>query len=56
MLYMVIEEFNDGPVPVYWRFRDRDRMTPHGLHYVNSWSLPTCVAAISSWRRMIQRC
>ena len=37
MLYMVIEEFKEGPVPVYRRFREQGRMTPHGLSYVNSW-------------------
>jgi hypothetical protein len=33
MLYMVIEEFKEGVIPVYRRFRDRGRMTPHGLGY-----------------------
>lgn len=38
MLYMVIEHFRDGdPVPVYRRFRDRGRLMPEGLEYVNSW-------------------
>jgi hypothetical protein len=37
MLYMVIEEFKEGPVPVYRRFREQGRMAPHGLSYVNSW-------------------
>ena len=37
MLYMVIEQFKEGPVPVYRRFRDKGRMTPNGLSYVNSW-------------------
>jgi len=37
-LYMVIEHFRNGdPVPVYRRFRDRGRMAPEGLRYVNSW-------------------
>ena len=37
-LYMVIEKFHGGdPVPVYRRFRERGRMTPDGLRYVNSW-------------------
>jgi hypothetical protein len=37
MLYMIIEEFKEGPLPVYRRFQERGRMTPHGLSYVNSW-------------------
>ena len=37
-LYMVIEKFHAGdPVPVYRRFRERGRMTPDGLRYINSW-------------------
>ena len=45
-LYMVIEQFKHGdPVPVYRRFRDRGRLAPEGLRYVNSWvdaSLERC--------------
>jgi hypothetical protein len=38
MLYMVIEHFRDGdPSPVYERFRERGRLAPEGLTYVNSW-------------------
>jgi hypothetical protein len=37
MLYMIVEEFRDGPEPVYARFRDRGRMAPDGLSYVASW-------------------
>lgn len=37
MLYMIVETFRDGAVPVYRRFRDRGRMAPRGLHYVASW-------------------
>jgi hypothetical protein len=37
MLYMVIEDFKRGPAPVYRRFRDRGRLAPDGLHYINSW-------------------
>ena len=37
MLYMIIEEFRDGPEPVYARFRKRGRMAPDGLLYVSSW-------------------
>jgi len=38
LLYMVVEHFRDGnPRPVYERFRERGRLAPHGLTYVNSW-------------------
>jgi Domain of unknown function (DUF3303) len=38
MLYMILEHFKQGdPEPVYRRFRERGRMTPDGLRYVNSW-------------------
>ena len=38
MLYMVIEHFRDGNArPVYERFRERGRLAPAGLEYVNSW-------------------
>jgi hypothetical protein len=36
MLFMIVEHFKD-PVAVYRRFRERGRMAPDGLHYVNSW-------------------
>ena len=37
-LYMVVESFRGGdPVPVYRRFRERGRLTPDGLRYINSW-------------------
>ena len=46
VLYMVIEHFRGGdPAPVYQRFRERGRMAPDGLRYVNSWvtsDLTTC--------------
>jgi len=35
--YMVIETYKDGPAPVYARARERGRMLPDGLHYVESW-------------------
>ena len=45
-LYVVIEHFRHGdPVPVYQRFRDRGRLAPEGLRYVDSWvdaSLERC--------------
>ncbi len=37
MQYMVIETFTHGPEPVYTRFRERGRLAPDGLRYVNSW-------------------
>ncbi|HEY6943920.1 MAG TPA: DUF3303 family protein [Candidatus Acidoferrum sp.] len=38
MLYMVIERFkNRDAAPVYRRFREKGRMMPEGLHYVESW-------------------
>jgi uncharacterized protein DUF3303 len=37
-VYMVIERYRDGDaVPVYRRFRDRGRLAPAGLTYVQSW-------------------
>ena len=42
MLYMVIERFRsrDAAAAVYRRFRERGRMTPDGLRYVESWVEP----------------
>jgi hypothetical protein len=38
MHFVIIERFRGGdPVPVYRRFRDRGRLAPDGLRYVNSW-------------------
>jgi Protein of unknown function (DUF3303) len=38
MVYMIIETFrNRDAVPVYRRFRERGRLTPHGLRYVSGW-------------------
>jgi hypothetical protein len=38
MLYMVIERFNDDAAPaIYRRARDRGRLLPPGLEYVDSW-------------------
>lgn len=38
MLYMVIERFrNRDAIPVYRRFREKGRMTPPGLAYMDSW-------------------
>jgi hypothetical protein len=38
MLYMVIERFNEDAAPeIYRRARDRGRLLPPGLEYVDSW-------------------
>jgi len=38
MLYMVLERFkNNDARAVYRRFREKGRMAPKGLTYVNSW-------------------
>lgn len=37
MLYMIVEDFKGDPASVYRRFRERGRLAPDGLHYVNSW-------------------
>jgi Protein of unknown function (DUF3303) len=38
MLFMVIEEFRDQDAKsVYRRLRDKSRMMPEGLAFVNSW-------------------
>lgn len=35
---MVIEHFKDGDAaPIYRRFRERGRLAPEGLTYINSW-------------------
>ena len=42
MLFMIIENFKNGDAaPVYERFRERGRMMPEGLRYVNSWTTAT---------------
>jgi hypothetical protein len=40
MLFMIIEHFRHGPVPVYERFRARGRLAPDGVKYINSWVTP----------------
>ncbi len=38
MLFMIVEQFRNGdPRSVYARFRERGRLAPEGLHYINSW-------------------
>ena len=40
-LYMVIEHFKDrDAVAVYRRFREKGRMMPDGLRYIDSWIEP----------------
>ena len=39
MLYIIVETFKD-PAAVYRRFRDRGRLAPDGLNYINSWVTP----------------
>lgn len=41
MLFMVIERYkNRDAVAVYQRFRERGRMLPAGLNYLDSWVEP----------------
>ncbi len=41
MLFMIIERFKDDDMlPVYERLRERGRMIPDGLKYVDSWVEP----------------
>jgi hypothetical protein len=41
MLFMVIERFRDNDmVPIYREVRDRGRLLPEGLTYINSWIEP----------------
>ena len=38
MLYMIVEHFKNADArPIYDRFRQRGRLAPPGLAYVNSW-------------------
>lgn len=38
MRYMIVEHFRDGnPEPVYERLRERGRLAPDGLRYIDSW-------------------
>jgi hypothetical protein len=49
---MIIERFRGGNArPVYERFRDRGRLAPDGVAYVNSWvtdDLSTCYQVMDS--------
>ena len=46
MQFVIAERFRGGDrVSVYRRFRDRGRLAPEGLRYINSWvssDLTTC--------------
>jgi hypothetical protein len=57
MRFMVIERFRNGDAaPVYRRFRDRGRMAPPGLTYVDSWvsaDLTTCYQVMESPDRVL---
>ena len=57
MLYMIVERFRGGdPVPVYRRFRERGRLAPEGLNYVNSWVTPdltTCYQVMETEERAL---
>jgi hypothetical protein len=38
MLYMIVEHFNSGAaIDIYRRARDRGRLLPAGLEYLDSW-------------------
>ncbi len=54
-LFMVIERFRNGDAtPVYRRFRERGRLMPEGLTYVDSWvdeSLRMCFQVMRADRR-----
>lgn len=39
MLYIIVETFKDAPA-VYRRFRQKGRLAPDGLNYINSWVTP----------------
>ena len=42
MLFMLIERFEKNDmIPVYRRLRERGRLLPQGLEYVDSWIEPT---------------
>jgi len=57
MLYMIIEHYRNGDaVPVYRRFRERGRLAPDGVRYVNSWVAPdlkTCYQVMETLERQL---
>lgn len=41
MLFMIIERFRDNDmVPIYRHLRDKGRLLPEGLEYIDSWIEP----------------
>ena len=56
-LYMIVERFKEGdPAPVYARFRERGRMAPEGLAYVDSWvdiTLQRCFQLMAAEKRAL---
>ena len=41
MLFMIIERFKDNDMlPIYKRIKDKGRMFPEGLKYIDSWIEP----------------
>lgn len=52
MLFMIVEHFRGGdPAPVYARFRERGRLAPPDVVYINSWvttDLTTCYQVMES--------
>jgi hypothetical protein len=57
MLYMIIERYRNGDaIPVYRRFRERGRLAPDGVRYVNSWVTPdlkTCYQVMDTSDRAL---
>lgn len=57
MLFLIIEHFKNGEAaPVYRRFRERGRMAPPGLTYINSWittDFTTCYQIMDSPSRAL---
>ena len=57
MLYMIIERYRNGDaLPVYRRFRERGRLAPDGLRYINSWVTPdltTCYQVMETSDRAL---
>ena len=52
MLFMIVEHFRNGdPKPVYERFRQRGRLAPEGLHYINSWVTPDLTRCYQAMER-----
>jgi hypothetical protein len=51
MRFMIVEHFRGGDArPLYERFRERGRLAPDGLRYVNSWVTDDLTSAEASSR------